>query len=223
MNELIFFLHILFLLLTLFVVIRLGKMALSFFVIFCVLCANLFVIKQISFFGLTITPSDPFTIISFLSINLLQEWYGKELSKKTLQLALFFSLVFLGASQIHLCYSPSLMDQTDSSFHKIFSFSPRIIFSSLFVFFISQKCNLTLFSWMHRISTLSLNRRITISSLISQLLDTLLFSFLALYGIAERIFHIILVSYSIKVLCIFFSHPLVSLYRRFRKEGEQYV
>lgn len=224
MNEPLFFLHTSFLIAALFAVARFGRVGLSTFVVFCVLCANIFVIKQIDFFGLTITCSDPFTVVSFLSINLIHEWYGKDVSMRTLLLALLFSVIFLGASQLHLTYLPSSYDQTNDSFKKLFSFSPRIILSSVVVFFLSQRINTALFGWLKKnIHSMGLGTRLIIASLVAQLIDTLLFSFLALYGVAAHLLHIILVSFGIKSFLIIFSHPLTLLFQPYKPKQKDYV
>jgi uncharacterized PurR-regulated membrane protein YhhQ (DUF165 family) len=54
-----------------------------------------------------------------------------------------------------------------------------------------------------------------ISLVFTQWIDTVLFSFLGLFGLVESIFSVIAVSFAVKCLVIGMSAPLVALSRRF--------
>jgi len=49
--------------------------------------------------------------------------------------------------------------------------------------------------------------RYCLSTALSQLFDTIVFSFLGLYGLVHNIGHLIIVSYTIKILVIMLSTP----------------
>jgi len=83
MNECIFLFHIIAILVFTLLSFRLGKMALGSWLCIQVLCANLFVMKQVVLFGFHVTCSDVFAIGSILSLNLLQEYFGPKEAKKT--------------------------------------------------------------------------------------------------------------------------------------------
>lgn len=195
--------------------LRLGKGALTTAVAFHAIVANLFVLKQINLLGFQITCSDAFAIGSILALNLLREYYGKDAAKKATTICFFFMVFFVAISQIHLRFFPSPYDTAHFAYERILTPSPRLLIASLATFYIVQQLDIRLFGW---ISTLLPKTRFpTRSSLslsISQLFDTLLFSFLGLYGMVSHLNHIILISFLIKLGIIFIMGPLMSLFGR---------
>jgi len=223
MNEILFLIHILLVIIFLFIALRLGKNYLLVFAAIQALIANLFVIKQIDLFTKTVTTTDVFIIGSIFSQNLIQEYFGKKQALKTIKIIFFSMLFFLVMSRVHLLYSPSPFDITHSSFQNILSSSPRIIISSILAFFLTQRLDIYIFSFLKKIFNQKfLPLRMGISSIIVQFIDTLLFSFLALYGIVDHIFDIILFSFIIKSLVIIFSSPFMKLSKYFMKKVNEY-
>lgn len=213
MNEAIFLFHV-------FVVVgfvlgslRLGKSALIAFIGLQGVLANLFVVKQMSLFGFAVTCSDVFAIGGILSLNLLQEYFGKEAAKQAVKISLLTLLFFAFMSQIHLIYAPTAFDTTQEAFQSIFSQSLRIVFASIATFYLVQQFDVRFFSVLRG----KLAIRVAISLLFSQALDTTLFSFLGLYGLVESLADIILVSFLIKCFIIAVSSPFVLFSKRFVK------
>lgn len=200
MNEFLFVFQILALLFFLGGALYLGKEALIVYICLCALLANWFVIQQITLFSLTVTASDSFIIGAMLGSNLLQEYYGKEAAKKGLFLSFFALALFLVLSLIHIFYLPAPQDTTHSSFVVVLQRTPRIIVSSISVFFLVQRWDLWFFSYLQKkFSFHKLQLRLGISLFVSQLLDTLLFSYLALYGEVAFFWHIVFLSVMIKI------------------------
>ena len=213
MNELIFFFHILVVVSFVLAALRLGKSSLIALIALQGVLANLFVVKQMSLFGLSVTCSDVFAIGTILSLNLLQEFFGKEAAKHATRIAFLTLLFFALVSQIHLLYVPTPLDTTHAAFSAIFSSSPRIIFASIATFYLIQQIDVRIFSFLKG----ALPIRISISLIISQLLDTILFSFLGLYGLVESLSAIIVVSLLIKGMIIIASAPFTLFAKRFVK------
>ncbi|NGX34249.1 MAG: hypothetical protein K1060chlam1_00600 [Candidatus Anoxychlamydiales bacterium] len=223
MNEILFLAHILLVILFLLVALRLGKNYLLVFAAIQALIANLFVIKQIDLFTKTVTTTDVFIIGAIFSQNLLQEYFGKEVAIKTIKISFFSMLFFLVMSKIHLLYTPSLLDTTHSSFENILSSTPRIVISSISAFFITQRLDIYFFSFLKKIFNQKfLPLRMGISSIVVQFIDTVLFSFLALWGIVDHIFDIILFSFIIKSLVIIFSVSFMRFSKYFMKKIKTY-
>ena len=146
MNESLFFIHIIVVLAFSFIALKLGKKALVSFMALLAVLANLFVQKQIAFFGLTITCTDVFSIGAMFSFNLLQEFFGQKEGKKAIKITFFLLFFFALMSQIHLLYSPSGLDQTQAYYEKILGIMPKVFVVSFSVFFISQWLDLKIFS-----------------------------------------------------------------------------
>jgi len=204
MNEILFFVQTLLILCFALGALRLGKSALIAWVTIQALIANLFVIKQITLFGFDVTASDAYVIGSLLGLNFLQEFYSKEEAAKATWICFFFLFFFTIISQLHLLYQPSTHDITQTAFLTILSPSPRLLIASMSVFFIVQQFDIRLFAFLkHRLPKSSFAFRTAIALISSQLLDTVLFSFMGLYGLVVSIVDVILVSYLIKLAVIF--------------------
>lgn len=215
MNELIFLLQIITLLSFTFIFHRLGKESLIAWVAVQALIANLFVIKQITLFGLNVTASDAFAIGSLLGLNLLQEFYTQEDAKKTTWICFFFMLFFAIASQMHLLYIPSSFDESQAAFATLLTPAPRLFIASLSVFFLVQQFDIRFFQYLkNRLPNANFATRTAIALTISQFLDTVLFSFAGLYGLVESVAEIIVFSFAIKMIVISFSAPILKWVKR---------
>lgn len=215
MNEITFLIQILFIFLFSYGAFRIGKGALITSVAVQAILANLFVLKQITFLSFTVTCSDAFAIGSILSLNLLREYFGKEEAKKAITVCFFFMIFFVAMSQLHLRFVPSPHDTTHFSYSHLLTPAPRLLIASLGVFFISQQFDVRAFGWISKILPRSpFPIRSTLSMTASQFLDTVLFTFLGLYGMVESVGHIILLSFFLKFLVILFIGPLLSVYKK---------
>ena len=212
MNECIFFTHIILLFGALALAKRFGKEALAIIISLQVVLSNLFVTKQITLFGLDVTATDAYMIGSLVGMNLLQEYFGKESAKKVLSLNTFILIFFTLVSLIQIAYKPSQHDSLHPSFFAILSVSPRIFISSIVTFYISQKIDIELFPLFRKKFALPL--AMAFSLMITQATDTILFSYLALYGIVHSMFSIIVMIYTIKLITLFRMTPITALFKR---------
>ena len=134
MNEIIFFIHIVCIIVFAHGSLKLGREALVSWVVVQALLANLFVIKQIVLFGFNVTCGDVFAIGSILGLNLLQEHFDLNAAKKASKICFYFMIFFALVSQIHLLYIPSMHDMSQISFSTILSPAPRLLLASLATF-----------------------------------------------------------------------------------------
>lgn len=123
---------------------------------------------------------------------------------------LFFALI----SQLHLLYRPSPSDATQTAFLTLLSPSPRLLIASMSVFFLVQQVDLRFFAFLKtRFPHKSFAFRSGVSLLLSQFLDTLLFSVAGLYGMVASLGDIILLSFAIKAIAILCFTPLAKWVR----------
>jgi len=215
MNELLFLAHIAVISICTVLALRISKEALvAVIAIYCVL-ANLFVLKQITLFGLHPTASDAFSVGAILGLNLLQEYFGKSAAKKAMWTCLLALVLYTITSQIHLMYLPSIYDVTAQHYAPILQFMPRIAIASILVTLVVQYLDRILYGFL---KTTFDGKRFFLRNLISliliQIIDTVLFSFAGLYGIISNISDVILVSFTVKFITIAVSVPLTSLFRK---------
>ena len=219
-NEILFFLHIFLVIGLVLGSLRIGKNALVSLIVLQAVFANLFVVKQISLFGFSVTCSDVFSIGGILGLNLLQEYYGRQEAKAALKASFLGLLFFMVVSKVHLLYTPLAEDVTQEAFVQILSHTIRISCASMGVYFIVQKLDIRLFGFLQSLfGKTYLPFRVGLSLILTQFLDTVLFSFFGLYGIVVSLFDVIVVSFLIKCMIISCSSVLVA----FVKKGEKNV
>lgn len=214
MNEIVFILHIVLVLLFLGIAVRLGQGILMVYISLSAVLANLFVLKQMMLFGLQVTCSDGFAVGGILGLNLLQDLFGKEAARRSIRASIFTLIFFIAMSQIHLFYIPSILDQTHSSYALILSQTPRIVIASLIVYYVVQRIDVLFFAFLKPFIR-NLGTRLLVSLLVNQALDTILFSFLGLYGLVASLFDIIIVSYAVKCAIIVSSSYIAALFKRY--------
>ena len=173
--------------------------------------SNLFLVKQIDLFGYSVTSTDVFAVGMCIGLNLIQEYWGKSTAKKTILISFLCSLFYLCMTQFHLSYIPNVYDKTAQAFETILCFAPRFVCASFVSFFISQYFECFIFAQLKEISAgRHFILRNYVALILSQLLDTIIFSFLGLYKIAGNILHIIMVSFFIKLVIIICSTPIIA-------------
>ncbi len=217
-NELIFLGYILTVSTATLVALMLGKEYLMALISAMVILANLFVLKKITLFGFTATASDALAVGITLSLNLLQEYYKKAAAIKAIWIGFYCALFYAVMSILHLAYSPALGDVSGPFYQALLATAPRIVLASLATFLIVQFTDTQLYAFLNNLlkGRFFILRNYSTLAL-TQLLDTVLFSFLGLYGVTQSfssistILNIILVSFIIKLAVIIIAVPYVRL------------
>jgi uncharacterized integral membrane protein (TIGR00697 family) len=210
MNELLFIAHTIIISISALIALYLGQAALVAFVCLQCVLANLFVVKQITLFGFSATCADAFTIGAVLGLNLLQEYFGRAITRCCIWINFFLLIFYVIVSQVHLAYVPNQYDTMQQFFVPILSLMPRIVIASFVVYLLAQWADYVLYGFLKRIfNDRYLMMRNIISIMATQLLDTVLFSFLGLYGIVQDVWQVIAISYLIKLVAIAIASPFV--------------
>lgn len=218
-NEFIFFFHLLVNIVFLFYSLRKGKFYLQLFHIFQIFFANFFVYKQIHIFTFDVTASDVFAIGAFLSLNLLREFFGKNVAQKAIWSSFFAMVLYVVMGQIHLTYFPNVYDQSQSAYLFLLKPSVRLILASLTTFIVVQKIDLYLFQIFKKLWPNNLPFRVFLCLAITNMLDTVLFSYLGLYNVVHELLPLIIVSYCIKMCITAFSTPFLHFSKRVVKNA----
>ena len=212
LNELLFISHIVITMLFALGALALGKEALVATICFFIALANLFVLKQTVLFGLTVTCSDVFIVGAVLGMNLLQEYHGKEIVARTIWINFYLSVIYVVMGLLHVAYVAAVGDVMQGHYASILSNSPRIIIASMVVCLLVQYLDRALYDFLQKkYGQRYLVMRNIFSTAATQLVDTLLFSFLGLYGLVDSIGDIIIMSLAVKVVIITIAGPCVKL------------
>lgn len=190
MNELILILSVIviygFALLGYFLFGRSGLYALSGI---ATIFANIEVVIMIKAFGLEQTLGNVLFAVTFLITDILSECEGKKSANKAVIIGIFCSVFFLILSQSWFLYVPSESDWAMPSIRAVFQNTPRMIMASLVVYAASQLFDVWLYHkwWAFTEKKFGDKRRFLWlrnngSTLISQLINSLLFTVLAFAG-----------------------------------------
>jgi queuosine precursor transporter len=211
-NELLFLMHTCLIMSAVLVALLYKKEGLITFIGLAGVFANLFVSKQIQLFSLTVTASDVYMIGASLSLNVLQELYGRSITRRAIWIAFFCQIVFVLMSILHCAYFPSPADISQSHYCAILSNLPRLVAASLFAYNAAEWTNYGIFLLLQKlIGSRWFAGRSFIASASAQFIDTLLFSFLGLHGIVASIWDIMIMSFAIKILILAIAIPFMSI------------
>jgi queuosine precursor transporter len=146
--------------------------------------ANLQVIKTIEIFGMTATLGNAMYGTAFLVTDILNEKYGKKDAQKAVWLGFFSLLIMTIIMQLALLFQPHPDDIAQESLATIFGFIPRIALGSLAAYLVSQFTDVYIFTYLKK--KFPKDSQFWIrnngSTMISQLLDTLVFTSIAFIG-----------------------------------------
>ena len=159
--------------------------------------------------------------LTFVITDLLNEFYGKRAARFVtlvgLGMAVFALLVIYAAVRVPwapLTAAPDWAGVTAKAFDSVFAGSQRILAASLTAYVIGQFLDITIFQTLKRLSR---NRllwlRATGSTLVSQLLDTLVVQTLAWAGLltVSQILDLVTTSYAVKILVAVALTPVIYL------------
>ncbi len=162
-----------------------GKSGLFAWVAMSTILANIQVTKTIEIIGLTATLGNSLYASTFLATDILNEKYGKKEAKKAVWLGFSALLVMVIAMQFGLQFIPGESDFAHGSLETIFGLVPQIAFASMIAYLASQHIDVLIFSALRKIFPKDSQFwiRNNGSTLLSQLLDTLIFTSIAFYGL----------------------------------------
>ena len=192
--------------------------------------ANIEVLILINAFGMEQTLGNILFAVTFLITDILSECEGKKAANKAVLVSMFASVFFLLLSQSWLLYTPNENDHAMGSIKAVFSNTPRMLLASFVVYAASQLFDVWLYHkwWAFTVKKTGDRRKFLWlrnngSTLVSQILNTLLFTLFAFWGTYDgpTLLSIFLSSYVIYIFTSLLDTPVVYLARRMheRKAG----
>ncbi|MFC4712287.1 queuosine precursor transporter [Planococcus dechangensis] len=162
-----------------------GKTGLFAWVAVATILANIQVTKTIEIIGLTATLGNSLYASTFLATDILNEKYGKKEAKKAVWLGFSSLLIMVLTMQFGLQFLPADSDFAQGSLETIFGLVPQIAIASLIAYLLAQHIDVIVFSALRRVFPKDSQFwiRNNGSTLLSQLLDTLIFTSIAFYGV----------------------------------------
>lgn len=198
-----------------------GKMGLYAWMAVSLILANIQVMKTIEIFGFVTAMGTIIYSTTFFATDILNENHGKKEAMKAVWIG-FFVLIFATIiMQIAIKFVPHESDLLSPALNDIFGFLPRIAVASLTAYLISQMHDVWAFNfWKKKTKGKYLWLRNNLSTLVSQLIDNVIFTFIAFVGLFglfgwQQIFEwniiiqIFIVSYIMKFIVALLDTPFL--------------
>ncbi|MGN0133095.1 MAG: queuosine precursor transporter, partial [Anaerotignum sp.] len=185
--------------------------------------ANIEVLILVEAFGMEQTLGNVLFASNFLVTDILSELHGKEEANKAVNIGIAASIAFIFISQSWFLYTPAANDWASESIYAIFSNTPRLMLASFLVYAICQKFDVWAYHkwWAFTQKKFGDKERFLWlrnngSTLVSQLLNTVLYTFGAFLGTyeLETLFSICISSYIIFIVTSLADTPFVYLAKK---------
>lgn len=175
--------------------------------------ANVVTGKVVNLFGLIVPGAFLLYAVTFLMTDLMSELYGKKEAQKLVKVG-FISAVF-SAAMIYLTglLPPAVFaTETQEAYKVILGTNARFVFASMIAYYLSQSWDVWFF---HKIGKLTKGKhkwfRNNISTMTSQIIDTVIFITIAFIGNAPGLLWMIVSQYIVKVGVAIIDTPLFYL------------
>lgn len=178
--------------------------------------SNLFGGKLISIFGVTVAGALVAYPLTFLSTDIIGEIWGKKEANDCVKTGIIIQLSFLLLGYILLAIPPLPQSiELQAGMQMVLNQGTRMTLASLGAFTCSQFMDVTLF---HKLKDMCNGKhkwiRNNVSTMTSQLFDTVIFTSIAFYGIVDNLFMLIIAQYIAKVVLALLDTPFFYFFTR---------
>ncbi|MBE0479171.1 queuosine precursor transporter [Candidatus Aerophobetes bacterium] len=189
---------------------------------------NIQVIKTIQMFGLVATLGNVVYASIFFNTDILSEVYGKKEARGAVWLGFYALVTATVAMQFAIRFIPDASDIMQPHLAAIFGFLPRIVVASLTAYLVSQHHDIWAFLFWKKLTKGKwLWLRNNLSTMVSQLIDSSVFTFLAFFGVFpwQVFWQIFLTTYILKLIIAACDTPFIYLARwlYYRKKSQKLI
>lgn len=199
----------------------LGKVGLFLWICLSTIIANIESVKLITLFGIETSLGNILYGSTFLATDIINVKYGEKEAKKTIVVGFISMMIMTLFMTLCLLYSPSINDFSQSSLKTIFTVNIRVSIASIIAFSISQLIDARLFQILHKkYNKLWLSNNA--STMISQIVDTIIFSIITYYGLVSNnsLFQIIVSMYLFKFIIALCDTPFIYISSKIKNVKE---
>ena len=207
-----------------------GKQGMYLWTVVATISANIEVLIVVNAFGMEMTLGNILFASTFLVTDILSEIYGKKEAQTAVYLGIATSVAFILISQSWMLYRPNENDFAMPHIRAVFSNTPRLMLVGIVVYAIVQMFDVWAYhKWWGLTRQKSGDSRRFLwlrnngSTLLSQLLNTVLFTWGAFAGVYETktLVSIAVASYVIFIVTSLADTPFVYWARRFHEKRVQ--
>ncbi len=205
-----------------------GKIGMYVMTVIATILANIEVLMLVDGFGMEQTLGNVMFASTYLVTDILSENEGKKSASRAVWLGVFTSVIMLLFTQYWLLYTPASDDWAREHISAIFSTTPRLLAASFIGYVISQRFDVWLYHkwWDFTVKKTGDNKRFLWlrnngSTLVSQIINTVIFSFVAFAGWydTKTLVSVMLSSYVIFIFTSLLDTPIVYIARWMKNKG----
>lgn len=205
-----------------------GRTGLYMWTVIATISANIEVLILVDAFGMEQTLGNVLFASTFLVTDILSETEGKKYANKAVRMGIVVSIAFILISQSWFLYEPNGNDWATPAIRSVFSNTPRLMLVSIAVYGIVQVFDVFAYHtiWKHTTKLFGdakkgLWIRNNGSTLVSQLMNTVLFTFGAFAGVHSlpTLINICVSSYVIYIVTSLLDTPAVYAARRLKNQN----
>lgn len=199
----------------------LGKVGLFVWIAIATVMVNIEVLKCVTMFGLAMTLGNVLYGSTFLATDILSEQYGGKTARRAVLIGVACSVISTVIFQISLLFVPNEFDFASGAMKTIFALAPRICISSLLCYYLSNTIDTYLYDFIRRSTgEKALWLRNNGSTLISQAIDSILFTLLAFGGMMPTsvLIELAISTYIAKVLVAILDTPFMYMAKKIDKK-----
>ncbi len=201
-----------------------GKTGLYIWVPIATILANIQVLKMVDLLTIGVTLGNITYASSFLVTDILSENYDKKSAQKAVFIGFFSLTATVVIMNIALQFKPNQFDFVQDSLKTIFAILPRIALASLIAYAVSQFHDIAAYSfWKKRFpETRFIWLRNNASTMVSQLVDSVIFTFIAFWGLLPQneFFQIMVTTYVLKWVVAGIDTPFLYLAKSMHSKGK---
>ena len=151
------------------------------------ICANILGVKITTILGISVSVGIFMFPITFLITDIIEEVHGKEKPKTFIKAGSIALIIVFAYTALSIWLGASERYPHGEAYATIFGSTLRMLFASLIAFLISQYHDIWAFNfWKTKTKGKYLWLRNNASTVVSQLLDSTIFMFIAFYAIAPK-------------------------------------
>jgi len=184
--------------------------------------ANLQVSKTIELFGLTATLGNIVYAGSFLATDILNELLGPRAARRGVWIGFFSVVTLMVLMQLALLFTPAPSDTMQDHLVVVFGVLPRITLASLVAYIVSQQHDVWAYQFWRSRFPGPMWLRNNLSTVVSQLIDSVLFTVVAFLGVFPPVvlIEIVVTTYLFKAVVALIDTPFLYLSVRWATKNE---
>jgi len=199
-----------------------GKNGIFAWTVICTIAANIEVLILVHAFGMDTTLGNVLFASSFLATDIMSELYGKKEAGRCVKIGIAANITFILISQSWFLYLPAPDDTMAGPIRTVFANTPRVMLASLFTYVLCEIHDVWAYHFLWNLTTRRSGSSRTFlwlrnngSTLLSQLINVVVFNLLAFFGVfpGPVIVQILIFGYGIFIVTSLLDTPFLYLAR----------